>query len=193
MHNLGYVYANLGRLDAAKEVEQRAVDAFARQADPRLEGASRVYLARILLAAGDVEGAEREARAAFAATANHGASKVGASAALARALLAKGDLAGAREAARDTEALLSQPAIEEWEGYARITVVEVLDAAGEHAPARTALERALAVVALRASRLRDPAMIASLLGRIPEHARTLALAASWGIELPEPLRRDPAA
>ena len=147
----------------------------------------------ILFAAGDVAGAEREARAAFAATAHHGASKVGALAALARALLAQGDLEGARAAARDTEALLAQPAIEEWEGYARITVVEVLEAAGEHALARSALERALASIAVRASRLRDPATIASLLGRIPEHARAIALAAAWGVELPEPLRREPAA
>jgi hypothetical protein len=48
LHNLGGVRASLGGLDEARADEERAVAAFRAGGDPRLEGASRVYLARIL-------------------------------------------------------------------------------------------------------------------------------------------------
>ena len=61
-HNLGGVLAALGRLEEARAVEHSAAEAFRASGDPRLEGSSRVYLSRILLAAGDVAGAEADAR-----------------------------------------------------------------------------------------------------------------------------------
>ncbi len=191
----GWSTRDLGRLDEAKEVEQRAVESFARQSDPRLEGASRVYLARILprvrrprgrraRGAGGVHGDEAPRRVEGRRPRGFlGARSSARATSPARARGRAGCRERSSRAARDRRV---------GELRAGVTVVEALDAAGERALARAALERALASIALRASRLRNPATIASLIG-IPEHARTLALAASWGVEPPRvPLRREPA-
>ena len=62
MHNLGHVLAYCGRLDEARALELRAIDAILQQGDPRLLGVARTYLAKIGLLSGDAATAEREAR-----------------------------------------------------------------------------------------------------------------------------------
>ncbi len=64
MANLGQALAQRGRLDEARLFSQRAVDAFHRLGDPRMEGVSRTYLAKVDIIRGDLDRAEAEARAA---------------------------------------------------------------------------------------------------------------------------------
>jgi tetratricopeptide (TPR) repeat protein len=61
LHNLGRVLGLRGDLAEALRLETRAAESFREQGDPRLEGVARTYLAEILIASGDFEGAENEA------------------------------------------------------------------------------------------------------------------------------------
>ena len=63
LHNLGHVLGLRGDLDEARRLEQRAVDSFVEQGDPRMEGVARTYLAEILVAAGDLRGRRRRGAA----------------------------------------------------------------------------------------------------------------------------------
>src|SRR5262249_39585681 len=60
-HNLGMVVARLGNPAEGLTLESRAVEAARLQGDPRMEGGSRIYVAKILRLMGDVNGAAHEA------------------------------------------------------------------------------------------------------------------------------------
>src|SRR5262249_21066386 len=100
-HNLGPVLARRGALEEALEVERRAAAECRAQGDRRLEGGSRMYLAEILMAAGRLDEAEREARAALELLAIVPSIRVRAMATLAAVLRARGDHASALAAARE--------------------------------------------------------------------------------------------
>jgi hypothetical protein len=165
-----------GRLDEARALEQRAVEAFRRQGDPRLEGAARTYLAKAALLSGDPETSEREARTAASMLEVAPQLRAPAVAVLARALLdlARVDeaLVAAREAATAVDAL---GAIDEGESLVRLAFVEALAAAGEADELAVALRVARDRLLARAGRIRDPAWRERFLSRVPDNARTLAL------------------
>ena len=185
-NNLGHALGRLGRLDEARAVEQRAVAGCVAQGDPRLESASRLYLAEILWLGGDGEGAEREARAALALARAVPAGRARALGLLARLLAAAGRddeaLAAAEEAAGALDAL---GRIDEGESMIRLALVEAL---GRRDPtrARAALAIAAGTVRARAATIVDPARRASFLA-ITENATTLSLAAAGRATDAEPV------
>jgi tetratricopeptide (TPR) repeat protein len=175
-HNLGWALARQGRLDEARRMETEAVEAFEHQLDRRLEGASRIYLARILAEIGDGAGAEREARAALDLLENAPAVRPDALATLARVLLIQDRRLESLAAAREAMALLESVGTEEGEAGVRLALAEALEATGDSAAARVVLAAAQARLVERAGRITDERLRRSFLENVPEHARTIALA-----------------
>ena len=173
---LGPVLAGQGAVDAGREAEQAAVEAFEAQKNTTLAGEARRYLARILLAAGELEAAEREAELAVEALAMMAPVRAHALGILAEVRLARGRGAEALLAARAATDILASPgAIEEADALVRLVWAEALSATGAHAEARTALADARSRLAARAAVIADASLRKSFLERVPENARTLAL------------------
>ena len=186
-NNLGLALGRGGALDEARRVESEALAAFRAQGDGRLTQASHVYLAQIRLLAGDVAGAEKDARAG--AELSHAASglRAFALATLAQVLLAARRLDEALEPAAEADALLHRAGtVEEGESLIRLSWAEALHAVGRADEARRAILDAREALLARATRIHDPSWRRSFLERVPEHARTLTLAAEWGTTLPPP-------
>jgi hypothetical protein len=153
-------------------------------ADPRLEGASRIYLSRILLASGDVAGAEAEARLVAESAASPAPLRAGAFAALAEALRASGRLAEALTDATDAARVLaSLGSVEDFEALIGLAHAEALASSGRHEEARTAIAAAAGRVLARAARLGEPVR-SRFLSAVPDNVRILALAQAWGASLP---------
>ena len=178
--NLAAARLREGALDDARAAAAAAIAAFAAQSNRRQEGRSRAYLAEILAAAGDADGAEREARAATACVASIPPLEAFALAVLSRVLLGRGDAAGAAEAAGRGMALREALAgMEEGEALLGLALAEALDASGDRGAAEAALRRAHERLLARAGRIVDPGWRESFLRRVPENARTVDLAGSW--------------
>ncbi len=180
-HNLGLTLARLHRFEEAEATERMAMETFRASGNRRMEGASQEYLALIRLEAGDVAGAERAARDALAVASAEPVlplNRAESNAILARALLAAGRageaLALARAALEELEAL---GGIDDGEAIIRITLAEALLATGDVAAAAVAVGRARDRLLARADAISDPGLRSSFLGRVPENARTVALAA----------------
>jgi hypothetical protein len=62
----------------------------------------------------------------------------------------------------------------------RLSLAEALDAAGDRAGAVAAIGDAARRLLAQAERIPGDALRTSFLERVPEHARTLALARAWG-------------
>jgi hypothetical protein len=69
--------------------------------------------------------------------------------------------------------------LEEGDAAARLLLAETVEAAGEHEQAREAIALARDHLLARAARFSDSNWRDSFLANIPEHARTLQLAAEW--------------
>jgi tetratricopeptide (TPR) repeat protein len=180
LHNLGGVLQALGRLDEARAVEEEAVRAFAAARDPRLEGASRVYLSRILLAAGDAPGAEAEARRVAESAASPAPLRAGAQAACSRALRAQGRVPEALAlAAEATRGLAALGAMEDFEALVGFAYAEALFAAGDREAARAAIADACRRILARAARLHEGTR-ARFLSVVPDNVHCLELARAWG-------------
>ncbi len=179
LHNLGGVLHALGRLAEARAVEEEAVLAFERARDPRLEAASRIYLAVILVTLGDLAGAEAEARRAADAPASPPPLRAGALAALALALLRAGRVAEALAASTEAhQALTALGSVEDFEAMIRRAHAEALFASGDLAAARAAIADARGSLFTRAARLGERAR-ARFLAAVPDNARCLSLAEAW--------------
>ncbi len=177
LHNLGWALARSGDLEDARRVEEDAARAF--EQDTRMEGASRIYLARIALACGDASRAESEARAALALIESLPPLRAHALGALAAALRARGDLDGAASAAKEAISTLEAHGAEDGEAFVRLTHAELLADLGDHAGARAALRHARDQLLERARKIRSPSTRDDFLTHVPEHARTLALLREW--------------
>jgi serine/threonine protein kinase/tetratricopeptide (TPR) repeat protein len=180
-HNLGLTLMRQGAIDAGLSAEIEAVDAFHAQGERRLEGASRMYLAMILAAAGRLEDAEREALCAVDLVASlYGGLRAAALAVLASVRLARGHADGALAAAAEAMEVLERlGGLEEGESLSRLTYAEALHATGDASTARAVIAAARERLLARADRIGDPASRASFLERVPENARILALADAW--------------
>jgi len=174
-HNLGLVYARLGRFEAAREVEQRALDVFRAQSDRRLEGAALTYLAEIALLGGDAAEAERLAREALALV-----SQVAppieplARGILGAARLALGDAAEALEHATAAVRRADAGGVEAGESLSRGVYAESLAALGRADDAAVARADAKARLEARASRIEDPVLRRRFLENVPENALIMA-------------------
>ena len=144
----------------------------------RLETATRVYLAHILAEGGDLLGAEIEARTATTTAAAGSPMLVYALAALAWIERALGRFADADEHARAAAALLATVgSIDDGDAFVRITCAEIALARGDDpVGARRAVFAAREHLLERAAKISVPAWRHSFLSRVPENARTLALA-----------------
>jgi tetratricopeptide (TPR) repeat protein len=178
LHNLGRVLGWTDRLDEAIRTESEAVSAFVAQSDRRLEGAARVYLAEILLTARDTTRALAEVRRAVELLEGESPVRPYALAVLARALRARGDTAAANAAI--AEAMRGLDQLEEGEAVVRLTHAELLLDGGEvnASAARAAIATAHDRLMARAAAISDEPTRRSFLTRVPENARTVALAGS---------------
>ncbi len=174
---LGRTLGRQGALPAAREELGRAIEALRTQKNARLAAVATRYLADVLARQGDLEGAEREARAAAEALSGAPAMVGDALAMLADVQRRRGNsteaLATAERAMASLEAagktVIGEAAI-------RLSHAEALDAVGEHDKARAALATARDRVLSRAKTLTDPDLRSAFLERVTEHARTLELA-----------------
>jgi eukaryotic-like serine/threonine-protein kinase len=154
------------------------VATFRAQGDRRLETASRLYLATILALAGDLDRAAEEARAVAADAATAPPLRACALGTLADVELRRARPAEALAAAREAHTLLlSVGGLEEGEALIRLVYADALrgeDPAAERAAIFEARDRLLE----RAAKIGDPALRESFVTRVPENARTMALAAA---------------
>ncbi|AUX42968.1 protein kinase [Sorangium cellulosum] len=179
LQNLGLVLACGGRLDEARSVEETACAMLARHGDVRMEGCARIYLASILLLAGDPGAAAREALAAEGLLDRAPPLRAYAVAVLGRALLHLGRAGEALEAAARARALLDEVGVEEGESVVRLVHAEALFACGQRAEAARAISDARARLLARAAKIADPDGQARFLERAADCARTLKLAREW--------------
>jgi serine/threonine protein kinase/tetratricopeptide (TPR) repeat protein len=175
--SLGVALAELGEHAEARVIEAEAAAAFAAQGDQRLEGCSRIYLAGILRRAGELDGAEAEARRAIDLLVVAPAFQPYALAELSEVLLATGRAPLALTHARRAVELLGEN-VQEGEALARLILARALDASGDGEAAHAAIAVARARLLERAARI-EPRFRASFLQKIPENAATIALSDLW--------------
>jgi len=180
--NLGFSLAHTGRLEEAQVLLSRSIRESILQRNRRLEAGARVYLAIAALYARKLEIADAEARAAADAmgTAAIGIYALGA---LALSEIMRGKL---DDAARTVERALKAldthgGTVEEGEGIARLAYAELLVARGDEAGARRALAIAKERLETRANMITKAEWRRSFLEVVPEHKRTLDLAAHYRI------------
>ncbi|MFO0546830.1 MAG: protein kinase [Polyangiaceae bacterium] len=176
-NNLGLALGRVGRASEGIDVEREAIRAYEKMRDVRLEGASRTYLARLLVMHGALADAESEARRAVGSLEQIPLLLSQATATLAMVLLARGRPADAlRHAERARDVFLAAGRCEGDPTLIYLTLAEALLAAGELDAARGAAGVALRELERAAARIDDMTMRSRFLEGIPEHARILALA-----------------
>ncbi len=176
MTDLGFAVAHLGRFAEGIALEEEA-GALTRETGARnYEMASRCYLARIALMAGDAGRAERECRSLVDEPAP-AADCARALAVLSAVAAAQGRPADALAAAQQAmDILASAGALDEGEALIRLAHAEALLAAGDTGGAAAALADARAGILERAGKIGDASFRRCFLERVPENARILALA-----------------
>lgn len=146
-----------------------------------MEGAARVYCARIWHTAGRHGDAAQEARRALALGQSAPHVVVYGLAVLAKALLDSGETDDAREPI--DEAMLELDGlggIEAGESFVRLTYAEVLSASGDTVRAKRAIVAARARILARAELISSVDWRRSFLERVDENVRTFELAKAWG-------------
>jgi tetratricopeptide (TPR) repeat protein len=177
MHNLGLALALRGAFAEGIRLERQAIREAETRDEKLLIGATHLYMALILLLAGDAKGAEEEAKIAQAAAPNVPILLAQGLAAESAALLAQGRKSDGLAPARAAMALLEEHGgSDETEGRVRSAFVEALLAAELHDEAREAATFAVERLRERAARLGDPRLEQCFLEGVPEHARLIARA-----------------
>ncbi|WP_437669263.1 serine/threonine-protein kinase [Sorangium sp. So ce131] len=179
LHNLGPVLAGCGQIEEARRVEEEAIATSQELGDARMEGASRTYLARILLLSGDIAGAEREARAAVAILYGAPPLRAFAYAVLGRVLLDAKHPQDALAATTEAFCLLESMGAETGESLVRLVHAEALEACGHEREARMAIASARESLLARARKISDPVWRARFLGNEPDNVATLELERTW--------------
>jgi tetratricopeptide (TPR) repeat protein len=174
---LGIALARQGRFGEALAVERAAVDAFRRHGGARMEITSRANLAKIYAACGDLESAEREARAAVAvAEAVLLPTRAVALAVLSSALLDRGRVAEALSAAQEaTRAGASPRTPQAGDALVALVHAKALRASGDEAGGSVVIAAARERLLTRAATIEDPKLRASFLEQVPENIATMAL------------------
>ena len=173
---LGVALARQGRFDQALAVERAAVDAFRRHGGARMEITSRANLAKIYAASGDLETAEREARAAVAVAEAVLPARAGAMAVLSSILLDRGRVAEALSAAQESARTGAMPrAPQPGDALLALVHARALRAAGDEAGCGVVITAARERLLTRAATIEDPQLRASFLEQVPENVATMAL------------------
>lgn len=171
---LGRTLSRRGALDEAREALALAVESLRAQKNTRLAAVATGYVAYVLLQKGDLEGAEREARAAVEALAGVQAMLGDALARLARVELARGRSAeGLETARRAMEVLEKAGKTAIGEAAIRLTHADALAASGDAEGARAATAVAKERVLARSKTLADLDLRRAFLEDVAEHAETL--------------------
>ena len=178
--NLGLVLAREGKLEEARAMESTSIETWRTLRNPRMEGGSRMYLATIAELAGDLDAAEREARAAVEALASVPPVRCYALAILAHVLLQRNKTPEALQHAQESMRLLEQLGqIEEGESAVRLIHAEVHHQLGQVDTAKASIEAARDRLLARSAKIRDSEWRRCFLENVRENARTLALATAW--------------
>jgi hypothetical protein len=179
--HLAMVLAHRGELAEAERLLRTIVFELAARADRRHEAQAHLRLALVLLSAGILEEAEKEARLGAATEDAPLSARAESLSRLAEVLLRRGRLTDARHAASAAMDLLARAggSTPEGELALRLTWAETLFAAGDVGGARVAITVARDLVLAIAERIRDVDLRASFLARVPENARVLQLAHDW--------------
>jgi tetratricopeptide (TPR) repeat protein len=177
---LAWTLADAGRLaEAGAEILAGLRSERSRQ-NPSLRAAASAVLAEVLLRRGELDAAEREAEVALAVEGVIPLHRTATLATVAAVRLARGRPAEALDLARKARA--EREALRVFgfrDTFVRLVHLEALLASGDVAAARTPMSRAYARLLVHSSRIGDPALRRSFLERVPENARTLALAQRW--------------
>jgi eukaryotic-like serine/threonine-protein kinase len=176
---LSWLYADLGALVQARTLATQLTESGRAHHNRLEEGRGRWALAEVLRRDGDLDGADREIQIALAMAVP--LEQPGVRATLSAIRLAQGRaedaLAAAEDAMARTEAMggcgLFRGA------FVRLVHAEALHATGAHEAAARAIADARARLLAIADKIGDPDYQASFLERVPENARTLALANAW--------------
>ncbi|WP_437315888.1 protein kinase domain-containing protein [Sorangium sp. So ce385] len=177
---LGMSLEGMGAREEALKALEQALSAFVVQGDTRLEGNTRVYLARVLRHAGEPAEAEAQARRAVAVLAGAMPPRAMAKAALAEVLLTRGQAAEALAEAREARELLaSLGKLEEGEAMIHLAYAEALEATGDHAAARVTITEARERLVATAERIEDLSRRETFIKNVADNVRTLALARMW--------------
>jgi tetratricopeptide (TPR) repeat protein len=168
-----------GRAAEGIELENAAVATFDRQGNLRLAGISRVYLARLHQAAGDLVTAEAEARRAVGILVSAPPLRRSALAALALILVQRGEHAEAvslaEQAAQGLEVDVQLPV---GESLVRLALIEAYLAVGRETEGHAALALAKSRLLRLAEAIESPRRRRQFLDSSPERSRILELAGS---------------
>jgi eukaryotic-like serine/threonine-protein kinase len=176
---LSWLRADRGALDEARALAAQLTEYGHVQQFPLEEGRGRWVLAEVLRRMGDLEGAERELRAAFEmAVALEVPGVLGTLSAL---RLCQGRADDALAAAEDAVArCTAMGGCGMFRGaFVRLAHAEALHATGAHDAARLVITEARTRLRAIAGRIADPAYQKSFLENVPENVRTIALARAW--------------
>jgi hypothetical protein len=177
--HLSWVYADRGALPEARALAAQLAESGHGHHNPVEEARGRWVLAEALRRDGDLDGADREIQVALALAVP--LEQPGMLATVSAIRLAQGRAADALAAAEDAMArCAAMGGCGMFRGaFVRLAHAEALHATGAHDAAGRALADARARLLAIADRIADPDHRASFLERVPENARTLALAAAW--------------
>ena len=177
-HNLVMAILRQGRVAEARALAKETFAAI-HPSSLVMRGNTLAYLAEAVAAEGDLEEADRIACEAEQLLAGAPPIQVTASAIAAQVALRRGDAAEALRRARRAMDVVDRIGHgEEGEAAARLVLAEALLAVGDADAARPVLDEARRRLLAAAARIADPALRRSFVENVPEHARTLALAAS---------------
>jgi tetratricopeptide (TPR) repeat protein len=176
---LSWLYADLGALPRARALALQLAESGRAHHDTMEEGRGRWSLAEALRREGDLDGAGREIQIALAMVVP--IEQPGVLATLSAIRLAQGRaeeaLAAAEDAMARCEAMGGCGLFRD--AFMRLAHAEALHATGAHDAAARAIAAARARLLAIADKIADPDYKASFLERVPENARTLALADAW--------------
>jgi tetratricopeptide (TPR) repeat protein len=177
IHEQALLFARLGDLQTGIVKSGNAIEAFMAQADRRMETSARLRHAFLLLRAGKIEEATSELEATFAQGAFTLPQRVVGFTLRAATELERGLYSRAvNTVMRAMEILDSIGGIEEGESLTLLVNAEALMAAGDHAAAQRAIERAQNRVLERCAMIHDASWAKAFMERIDEHVRIEKLA-----------------
>lgn len=174
LQNLGMALGWQGRGPEALASQAQSLELFLAHKDLRLAGWSRLNLAMLAIQRSDLDEALTQARTVLAGGVEMQA--IGAHAIISRALLLRGDRFESLACAKSAVAAIARVGgVEDFEVLAYVTLVEAHLANGETREARVALQVAREIVERRLRGIQDPALRASFVERVPDHARVFEL------------------
>ena len=156
------------------------------------EGRARWTLADILITADDLDAADREFATAIAQLEHGPLDRAGAVAVRARLRLAQGRAAEALADVKEGLDVLTKHGAPGFRGeYVRLIYAEALHATGDRDGAAQVIAAARDIILAHAEQIAEPDVRRRFLESVPEHRRTLALAAELPVRAGREPRRGP--